>query len=211
MKHLMGSIIIMILSFTSSCAHKDKFISDLSSDKCEDALTHIPENQKVYKIQSISQQAAGSLISYSFTGVAYTVQILWNITAGGVAGIFLCAPDIALNLAQTKNSNMSNPSGPTCFPANIRPILSPSLGKSAYENTENLRCPPLEGLSQSIRKVAQCFAARKTHADYQKAISILKSVSDSGSFYSCLPESEMQSHIEALKTYNDSLNSLPRE
>lgn len=194
--------------FVFSCGHKQKFDQSLQHNNCETALIEVPENQNLYKVTRVSQQTMGYLVSYSFTGAAYTAQLVWDVTAGVMASIVLCTPSIALQVATKGVETQENEQaryGPTCLPANIKPLLAPQLGKQAYQSTEELRCPPLKGLSVSLRKVARCFADRKTDDDRVKAISILQSMKESVSFYQCLPGEEVDSLRVELKSYQDNV------
>ncbi|MEY4616983.1 MAG: hypothetical protein RJB66_1943 [Pseudomonadota bacterium] len=203
----MKKALTLFLVCICSCSHQQKFDNALIRKDCDQALLEIPENQKFYKVAQVSQQGAGYLVSYSFTGAAYTAQILWDVTAGITASIILCAPAIALQVSvpaseRGQGSDQFN-YGPTCFPAEMKPLLAPSLGKRAYDSTESLRCPPLVGISQSLRKVAQCYVSRKKPEDQLRAIAILKSVTESGSFYQCLSFEERESILTELKSYQN--------
>lgn len=194
---------IMALAFFISqvhCAHPQKFQEHLQTQDCDQALKSVPENQEIYKISQMSEQAGGTLISYSFTGAAYTAQVLWDVSVGLTAAIVLCAPSIAV-IMTSKSQPIS--SATMCIPADIKPILSPSLGKQAYQKSESLRCPTLKPLSESIRKVAQCYSQKQTKADNEKAIKLLESLKDSKSFYQCLPNDEIVAFTKDLQNYQN--------
>lgn len=177
-------LLLALLELATGCSHRGKFEDHLRNKNCEKALLEVPENQSIYQISSKTQQAGGTLISYSFVGAAYTAQILWDVSVGLTSSIVLCAPGIALSMAKSTNSSANF--GPTCFSADITKLMSPPLGRRTLDSSANLRCPDLSGLTASLREVAACFAAKGTQSDRGRASKILESLQNSGGFYSCL-------------------------
>jgi len=195
-----------LFSFLISCSSKlpsDEFKSHLQNQDCDQALFSVPENQKSYQITSVSKEAGGKLISYSFTGAAYAVQILWDSSVVIASAVVLCAPAIALSMSKN-NSNLNIQGG--CFPGKVSPLMAPKLGENAYDQTQNLRCPEVQDLSRSIRSVAQCYYQKGGIENLKKAISTLESVKSSN-FYQCLPASELNNFTTDLYSYKGELSS----
>ncbi len=193
----MKTIFLLILSFSLfSCGTKQKFEQKISDKNCEEALELLPEKQSNYKLISKTQQATGTLLSYAATGTAYTVQVLWDVTAtvGGI--IILCAPSIAA-VASTESGTSQMQF--YCIGGDIKKIQAPHLGKKTLKNTESWRCPNVDAVSNSIRKVAKCYSDRGGQENFKKALSSLKSVENSGQFYSCLSKNERESFLSDLE------------
>jgi hypothetical protein len=193
----------LILSLSlGGCSHYQKpFQQRLDENECDEALMLVPEEQSVYKVAAMSQQAGGTLISYSFTGAAYTVQILWDVTVGVTTAIVLCAPGIVLE--HSSSVKPAPRSEPTCFPADIKPLLAPRLGQQALKSSSEWRCPDLSGLTHSLQKVASCYAQRGTEEGRHKAINVLETLTNSGSFYSCLSAEDTEAVGRDLARYRE--------
>jgi hypothetical protein len=150
-------VLVVICLSLVQCKSSGKFEQQLDEKNCEQALEEMPERQAGYQLTSKVQEASGTVFSYSATGAAYTVQILWDVTATGAALIVLCAPTFAMMYL---GANGGGTLQPLCLPADIKKIQAPTLGKNTAAQTENWACPPVDGISQSVRKVAQCFIDR---------------------------------------------------
>jgi len=185
----------------SGCAtQQKKFETELAKGACDQALLDIPEKTTGAKFISSTHQAGGTLLSYAFTGASYTAEILWDITGGTVMFLGLCGPIIAVEALAINNGGGAS-GQVVClsgFPEKIDRLGAPPLGRKAYRSTANLRCPPLEGLSQSIRQVASCFAGQKTSQSQARARKTLESIRNSGEFYNCLNSEEQKSVDQAL-------------
>lgn len=195
---------VNLLSCTSS-SHRQKFNKYLQGNDCDQALLMVPENQDQYKITSVTKQAGETLISYSLSGAAYATQIVWDVTVGVTSVVILCAPFYALAMASNSSSLAGVDAQKLCVPADINPLMAPKLGKNTYEQTETLRCPDVTGLSQSIRKVAKCYNQKGGVEAQKKAIQTLESVTQSGRFYNCLPNDEINGFTKELTDYRQQL------
>lgn len=192
--------IFLVMSSVSlvHCSTTQKFEQKITEKNCEEALESMPENQTGYQLVSKVQEASGTVLSYSATGAAYTVQVLWDVTATVGAAVVLCAPGIAVAYATQGHGTAVDPVTNLCLPADLKSIQAPYLGKDTYRRTENWNCPDVDGISRSIRKVAQCYAERGGSENQNKALTSLRSVEKSGSFYRCLSEKERSSFLKDL-------------
>lgn len=201
MKFWLKNFFLVSLSLNlAACRSEQKFEQKILENKCEDALEDLPENQTGYKLISKTQELSGLVLSYSATGAAYTVQVLWDVTATVGSVTILCAPTIAVVAASKENGHENIQ--PYCFTGDIKKIQAPYLGKETYKNTESWRCPDVDTISRSIRKVAHCYLERDGQDNRNKALSSLKSVEKSGTFYQCLSNKERESFLKDLAAAN---------
>jgi hypothetical protein len=202
MNQIINGILILFLVFNQSCSSKSKvdFDKNLQQTQCEEALETVPENQSIYKLNDKIEKTTGTVLSYSFTGAAYTAQVVWDVTVGVAAVTIMCAPTIALSMAAKGEAGKLNP---YCLSGDLKPLLSPPLGKNTYKNTESWRCSEVTPVSQSIRKVARCFSNRGTKENFTKALNTLEAVANSGAFYSCLPTNELNAFTQDLNEYRN--------
>lgn len=181
-------IFISLLCFIACQSQSPKFNEEIKSQQCEYALENVPENDKTYTYLRTAQVNGGKLLSYSLTGVAYSAEILFDLTIGVVGGVILCSPTI---LANTQASAGNNPAGPAyCFPYQGQLPWSPPLGRKVRNATKSFECPNLDGLSQNIRSVAKCFADRGDNENRQRALKTMESIENSKDFYKCLSSNE---------------------
>jgi hypothetical protein len=200
-------LVLVLLCLTLvQCKSSEKFDQRLDEKNCEQALEELPERQAGYQMTSKVQEASGTVLSYSATGAAYTVQILWDVTATGAAMIVLCAPTIAMAYLGSGSGHVK----PLCFPADIKKVQAPYLGKNTYAQTESWGCPPVDGISQSVRKVAQCFLDRGGPENQKKALGSLEGVEKSGAFYRCLSEKERSTFLGYLNQVKAIVNPEPQ-
>ncbi|MNT38025.1 hypothetical protein D3C72_1741960 [compost metagenome] len=204
---ILKRFVLVLLSLSLvQCKSTETFDQRLGEKNCEQALEEMPERQTGYQLTSKVQQASGTVLSYSATGAAYTVQILWDVTATGAAMIVLCAPTIAMAYLGAGAGHTQ----PLCFPADLKKVQAPYLGKSTAVETESWKCPPVDGISQSVRKVAQCFLDRGGVENQKKALGSLESVEKSGAFYRCLSDQERSTFLGYLNQVKAIVNPEPQ-
>lgn len=204
---ILKRFVLVLLSLSLvQCKSSEKFDQRLDEKNCEQALEEVPEHQAGYQLTSKVQQATGTVLSYSATGAAYTVQILWDVTATGAAMIVLCAPTIAMAYLGAGSGHVQ----PLCFPADIKKVQAPYLGKNTAVQTEAWTCPPVDGISQSVRKVAQCFLDRGGAENHKKALGSLESVEKSGAFYRCLSDKERSTFLGYINQVKAIVNPEPQ-
>lgn len=177
----------LVLVVCLGCTHaQERFQNDLNAHRCDDALNHIPDRDPLVRWQKNSQQAAGTVASYSYTGASYTAEVLWDITGGIVMFVGLCGPTL---VAMNFSAGQGQPAM-VCLPGKFNALGSPPLGRRAFDHTRDLRCPDLEGLSHAVRDVSSCYEASGDKISLKKAIDNLENLKQSNDFYACLPESE---------------------
>jgi hypothetical protein len=206
---ILKRFVLVLLSLSLvQCKSSGTFDQRLDEKNCEQALEEMPERQTGYQLTSKVQQASGTVLSYSATGAAYTVQILWDVAATGGALIVLCAPTFALLYLGGGSSGGINQ--PLCLPADIKSIQAPHLGKNTAAQTETWSCPPVDDISHSVRKVAQCFLDRGGAENQKKALSSLESVEKSGAFYRCLSDKERSTFLGYINQVKAIVNPEPQ-
>ena len=186
-------LLIMILMNWISCSSSNNFNQSLTDKNCERALENIPEKKNDFQLVSKVKEVSGTLLSYSATGAAYSVEILWNVTAFTAAVVVLCSPTFVL-AAAGKGAVQ-----PLCFPADFNKIQVPQMGKNMSRDSQFWNCPNVDSISRSIRKVAKCYADRGGDENQSKALKSLQSVEKSGSFYRCLSNKERELFLRDLR------------
>ncbi len=185
---------ILISLSMFNCSSQKKFESKLTEKNCDAALQEIPENQPGYKMISKSQEITGTVLSYAATGSAYTVEVLWDTAATVGAVVVLCAPGMVANTAgSVVSQGQASPVYAGCFPGDITAVHAPAWGRKTRARTKNWNCPNVDAISQSIRRVAQCYTKHDTVESRHKAELTLQSLQNSKSFYECLSSVEKDS------------------
>lgn len=197
----MKKILIFVLSCSLvHCKSSEKFEQNLLQNSCDEALQDLPENQPAYHLMSKAQEVSGDVLSYSAAGAGYTAQAVWNVTASVGAVVILCAPILIIVAAASQGGGSSGSyNGPPCFvPSDITAIWAPPWGSQARKNTEHWNCPDVDGISRSVRRVAQCYATRGGDQNRQKALASLRAVEGSNFFYRCLSADERELFLRDL-------------
>lgn len=194
----------LILSlFLFKCAHNPhhEFNSLLEKKNCEDSFVHIPELQASQRVVKNADWAAKNTLAYTYIGLNYTAEVVWDVSVGAVGVIVLCAPFVALMAASSASGNPSGMIGAPCFPPPefSKILLSPPLGKKSFLATEALRCPNVEPLVLSLEKVAHCYEDRNGTNDAEKALKTMDSIIYSQHFFSCA-SLQTQKRIEEKQT-----------
>ncbi|MCM2354308.1 MAG: hypothetical protein NDI63_11890 [Pseudobdellovibrio sp.] len=199
----MKALLVAFFILASSCANKEKFEYSLLAEKCEESLRDAPQNLSEYKLVSETQYAAGTLLSYSATGAAYTADVaIFISTVVGLAYTVCILP-----LAAEGSFHGSRLTEACIRKAmkkyNINP--EPQFGYLTYKATEPFRCPRVDLFSQAIRKVASCYLKKGGPENNEKALRALQSIKNSEPFYRCLtpPEREIFSQeFDAIQKLN---------
>ena len=181
---------LLSLETTGCSSAQKKFDEHLAGGRCEDAARAIPEQTDAgIRFLNRTRQAGGFTASYAFTGASYTAEFLWDFTTDALTLVALCSPYIALSMTVGGSMHPSNSS--LCFPGKVTALNAPALGRHAFEDTAHLRCPNVDPLSRSVRRVARCFAtdARETNGR-AKAMQTLTALRNSESFEPCLSDGE---------------------
>jgi hypothetical protein len=198
-KSILATILVLTHLTQVSCSSPTKkFEQHLSGGNCEQALDELPENDLGVKLIGHTQQVGGTVASYAFTGASYTAEILWDVTGTTIMFVALCGPMMAAIVATNGVGTTPTTAPLKCLPGKVDSLSAPPLGRRAYRSSKPMRCPPLESLSQSMRKVAACFENRNTEPDLQRAYQSLKAIRESGDFFDCLPNQEQSAVLQAL-------------
>lgn len=148
-------------------------------------MASVPEFQRSDKAAKSAAWMANSTVAYTYVGLNYTAEVLWDVSVGTVAVVALCGPVILAATSSHTHGNLQ------CIPVGmpIKKLVSPPLGRNAWEKTHDMRCPNVEPLVESLEKVARCFEKRNTELDRKLAIATLNNIENSKYFYACVSPS----------------------
>lgn len=190
----------IISSVLASCAHapQKKFEARLEALQCEEAFQNVPELQKTEETKESATWMLKNSVAYTYVGINYTAEVLWDVSVGTVGFVVLCLPVPVL--AGLANASLhSGPPyidgrGPTvsgCLAplGSTKRLMSPPLGRNARKDTEKFRCPDVTPLAISLEKVSRCYENRKAPEDLHKALLTLENISGSEDFFQCVEES----------------------
>lgn len=175
--------ILFSMVFLVACATSDKnFNSSLENQRCESALEKIPEEQFGLKLASKTQKVIGTVFSYTATAGGYAAQIVLDTSKS--TGFFLGCTLVALPFGEYGGREIAN----SCIKSAFKDYKTFTVGQDTYKKTSGFRCSNLNGLSNSILKVTDCYMSRNSKEGNQVALKYLKSIEQSDEFYNCLPE-----------------------
>lgn len=169
-----------ILSCSTSSSSEKSFDERLQSQQCELALVETPERQPFFKTMSRIEKGVGSTASYVLTGATATFEITLAGT-GIIALAYMCG-------------------GGACPPLPDHVWFKPTLTEQMWKKTAPMRCEPVDGLSQSFRKVARCFES-EGKAGPQKAERTLLTLQENSEIYQCLSMKEKSALATDLSRY----------
>lgn len=206
--HLRVALALAIATQIVGCASNSKSSEEVRKEaieagRCDEALKEVSKQDPDTKIADTSKQVAGTLLSYSLTGVSYTAEVLWDFAGGTVMFVGLCSPWIVTSAAGIAGAGYTGSSNatPWCFPGKINALSAPALGRKTFQATKNFRCPSVVPISQSIRAVASCYVAKGDNQSLVKARQTLNALQGSEDVYECLPLEEkvaIQKESEAI-------------
>lgn len=201
----------------TSCVHTPakNFESQLKAGQCEKAFTAVPELQRIEKTQQTASWLMKNTVAYTYVGLNYTAEVLWDASVGTAGFIALCLPLPIMAVMSDANNHRARtplnfdqrvqPIGLSCLPEpdGIRNVvLSPPLGRNALSATENFRCPDVTPLALSLEKVGECHEKRNEIGDRDKAFKTYEAIANSSDFFSCVnaeTRERIQKHVERLK------------
>jgi hypothetical protein len=200
-----------------SCSHpREQFQKDLATRNCDLASSHLPEKDPLSISAEYAKRIGGNIAAYTYTAGGYTAEVLWDVTAGTIIVVAVTAPVVALGVLCSKNhcNSMSGNALPLLPASSNSPknkksrnlfekLEAPPLGRRAFRQTQDLRCPNLKDVSQSLRQVASCYESNGDQQSLHKAIISLENVERSDVFFTCLPPEEQ----EAVTTQKKKLQS----
>jgi hypothetical protein len=171
----------------------DNTLTDL---RCEGALKKDPfQNLTEASVRS-TEYLGKNALAYTYIAGNYTAEVLWDLSAGVVLFVGLCAP--VITVAAIGNTNVYVPpltDSTGQFQRNSIPCLSgtkkmkslfaPPLGRHSIADTQYFRCPNNEPLLSSLEKVLACH---ETQENFEKALQTLDNLESSKTFYNCLTD-----------------------
>jgi len=160
----MSKILVIIGGIASllvACSVPSKVkISDKEVfEKCEEQYKTISDNN-IKKMIKSSQIGAGNAGSYFLSGTAYGIEYTIKIVAGLTVGTIICSPMVVASQLSTSQGGMEAASKCLGGVSHItwdELLGGEKFGKKIYRSTEKWRCPNIDKLSQTFRKVAHCY------------------------------------------------------
>jgi hypothetical protein len=178
----------LLCSFVACSHHREKaeLEKTLVNLQCEDALRKDPFRDFTDASVEVTEHLGKKALAYSYIAGNYTAEVLWDVSAGVVLFVGLCAPVMAVAAAAQ---------GPvhgnwTCIPAGKtgKALFAPPLGRKSVQKTHNWRCPNYEPLLNTLQKVILCHQKKDTPDTLDKALQTLANLESSSSFYDCLSD-----------------------
>lgn len=191
-KKIKISIFPIIVCLLSSCASNSQkyFYHNLKEGRCEEAVKHLPAEGR--SVLDETQTAAGTMASYTLTGLAYGADVTVFLVGGVAVSAVICSPIIALEISGKSSGNISV----ECFgkaissPLVKKAFSNDSMGKKVYRNTEKWRCPDLTEFSQNLRSIASCYENKNDQVNLEKALVQLDLLKEKNFQDNCIDESE---------------------
>ena len=189
---LCSVLTVQTLGCSSFKKHEEAKQVALVEGRCDDALKEVSKKDPGVQIADTSKQVAGTILSYSLTGVSYTTEVLWDFAGGTIMFIGLCSPQIAAAAAGVGSTGGYSDQGtrPFCFPGKLNALSSPPLGRKTHEATKSFRCPSVVPVSESIRAVAACYIGKGDQESLVKARQSVNALQGSTEVFDCLPKEE---------------------
>jgi hypothetical protein len=178
----------LIASLMISCAHHTEFEKHLASGRCEESIQFIDNLKNAGRIRNLPGEVGKKFISYTATAGGYTADFVVSVTGLILIGGIFCAPGIFLS-SQTNYNH-----GSACFiPESISKSLKagPGFGRTAFENTSDLRCLNMDGLLDAMDKVSKCYERRGGKEDLKKSRDQIFSITTGAYMKRCLPKEKM--------------------
>lgn len=200
----------IIVCLFSSCASNPQkyFTHNLNEGRCEEAIKHLPAEGR--SVLDETQTAAGTMASYTLTGLAYGVDVTVFLVGGIAVGAIICSPIIALEISANSSGNMSVECFGKAVSAPLVKKVFPNelMGKKVYRDTEKWRCPDLTEFSQNLRSVASCYENKNDQVNLEKALVQLDLLKENKFQNNCINENEKNMIIDQYDTISKKLESL---
>ena len=178
----------MILILFFSCANDPKkTIVKTQNNNCMQKINS-DERTFVQKALDVSEENFGTGASYLLTGAGYTSDVIISVVGGVGASIIICSPIITLEAIAKSNGEASG----RCIghmSGEIIKAFPNSIGKTTYESTASWRCPEVDYISKSLRKVASCYQSQQQK---DKAYSQLQAILEDPLLQRCSSKKERQ-------------------
>ena len=181
-------ILIILLCNFLACSHhheKAELEQTLVHLQCEEALRKDPFRDFTEASVDVTEHLGKKALAYSYIAGNYTAEVLWDVSAGVILFVGLCAaPAVAVSVA-TKGKVYGSTS---CLPGGNtgKALFAPPLGRKSVQKTQTWRCPNYEPLFETLQKVIVCHQKKDTPENIDKALQTLDNLESSSSFYDCL-------------------------
>jgi hypothetical protein len=198
------AIFLSYVFITSGCvthSQRNEFVKKIETNQCETAYENVPDAGADMKLLREVQSTTGTALHYSVTGLGYTSEVVLKAVAGVAFIVVACGPTLAAFAASKGNASGAEFRCLPIVPFNMKSV--PAVGRKTRTATENWKCADLTPLAESMMMVSDCFAARKTKADTDKAIANLKALQSSQDILECLPMKAEDLIIQKINSYNE--------
>lgn len=197
--------LFLLVSILASCASspQKKFDQALTQDKCEEAVEYLPSSKQ--SLLDATQVTAGSIASYTLSGLAYGADATLYVVGGLVVPATICSPVILVEAYAGSTGQASIECFGRVLGSSIVKDLSPKemLGKQVYKGTESWRCADFSDFSSSLREVVSCYEKREELESLEKGLTQLTPLLDVNFQNNCVSENEraliLNQHNELLK------------
>lgn len=188
----------------ANCSHSQNSFEDkLIHSQCDEAFLNLPEVQPINKTVETTAWLAKNTAAYTYVGLNYTAEILWDASVGVMGVVVLCMPVMAATAYAARAGGNGYPVvGCLPQPDGYKGLFSPPLGRNAIKDTQDFRCPNVDGLAHSLEKVAVCY---KQKGDKDKARQTYNNIKKSKHFFSCLEPKYQQQIQQELKNLDEQI------
>lgn len=196
------------------CTHhreKEELEHTFDQMQCGAALRKDPFQNFTEVAAETSEHLGKKAMAYTYVAGNYTAEVLWDVTAGVVLFVGLCAPIVAVAVAAKGNVHGSF----SCLPGGkkAKALFAPPLGRQSLQKTQSWRCPNYEPLVETLHKVLLCHQQKDSLEDMDKALQTLDNLESSGDFYDCLTNVQklsLQNRRLDLRKRRAELQNLPQ-
>jgi len=190
---------ILLSVFIISCSFSRKTHEDYDDILGEENLCtkkYFETDENIFEsIQRVSTEGAGHIISYTLVGGAYGGEIAVRFIGGIAVGVIVCSPVL---LVEGSLPGSGQASGRCIGEVGGHIVGDDDLkwGNSTYKETEGLRCPEVNHISQGVRRIAQCHLDNK---EYQQSYDQLMTLLLEKEILRCISKSEKKKLNKLLK------------
>lgn len=176
--------LLCLAVFFSSCTMnvRDKVIRHADSGCCEQAIAVFEKNAIQEKIWQKAKMISGTTISGTMTGAVLVTETTIYVVPGVAMGVIICSPIIALE-ASSHSHGYNSGQCVAMVTAEITEKIVPQkelwLSSKIWEKTQTWRIESYDKLSEMLRNIAQCYAARAMPDDLMTAEMQLLSIKES--------------------------------
>lgn len=180
----------MCMLLVSCSTPQKKFDNFVRAGQCTEAIDYIKGSYRK-NILNHMQSSVANTSSYVLSGLGYGADVLVVITGGAVVGAAICAPIIAMEVSSNGNGRVSAECIDLAFKLmDNNKVEYSSLGKKAYEATDNWRCPAKGYFLENILDVTECYINNGSRSSLAKARRQIDTVHGNRIFSSCMSKDQ---------------------